>query len=62
MLQGPGVLERMIELEVEVSVVVARADDGSVACWPVAENHHREGILDVSVAPARICWPSAAAS
>ncbi|HSU43255.1 MAG TPA: 5-(carboxyamino)imidazole ribonucleotide synthase [Casimicrobiaceae bacterium] len=48
------VLERMIDLAGELSVIVARDDDGDVATWPVAENHHRNGILDVSIVPARV--------
>jgi 5-(carboxyamino)imidazole ribonucleotide synthase len=48
------VLERMIDLAGELSVIVARDDQGNVATWPVAENRHRNGILDVTIAPARI--------
>jgi 5-(carboxyamino)imidazole ribonucleotide synthase len=48
------VLERMIDLAAELSVIVARDDGGNVATWPVAENRHRDGILDVSIVPARI--------
>jgi 5-(carboxyamino)imidazole ribonucleotide synthase len=48
------VLERMIELSGEISVIVARDDDGNLATWPIAENRHRDGILDLSIAPARI--------
>ncbi|MGE5089642.1 MAG: 5-(carboxyamino)imidazole ribonucleotide synthase [Candidatus Levyibacteriota bacterium] len=48
------VLEKRIELVCELSVVVARGDNGEVATWPVAENRHRDGILDVSIAPARV--------
>jgi 5-(carboxyamino)imidazole ribonucleotide synthase len=50
----PCVLERMLVLEREVSVVVARGEDGATAAFTVAENRHRQGILDVSIAPARI--------
>lgn len=50
----PCVLESMIALACEVSVIVARNDRGETATWPVAENRHRHGILDVSVAPARV--------
>ena len=53
-IQGPAVLERRIDLVTELSVVVARGDDDAVIAWPVAENRHRDGILDVSVVPARI--------
>ena len=35
-------------------MVLARAADGRVAVFPVAENSHRHGILDVSIVPARI--------
>ena len=48
------VLEKRIDLERELSVVVARSDGGETATWPVAENSHRDGILDVSIAPARV--------
>jgi 5-(carboxyamino)imidazole ribonucleotide synthase len=48
------VLERRMELACEVSVIVARAADGEVSAWSVAENRHRNGILDTTVAPARI--------
>ncbi len=54
---GACVLERRVPLAGELSVLVARNDRRQVACWPVAENHHRDGILDVSVAPARIDAP-----
>ena len=50
----PCVLERLLPLELELSVIVARGFDGSVASWPVAENQHAHGILDFSVVPARI--------
>ena len=50
----PCVLEELLALELEISVVLARADDGAVAVFPVAENRHARGILDVSIAPARI--------
>lgn len=50
----PCVLEQRLELEAELSVVVARTADARVATYPVAENVHVGGILDVSVVPARI--------
>jgi 5-(carboxyamino)imidazole ribonucleotide synthase len=51
---APCVLEKLIDLQGELSVVVARDDGGQVATWPVAENRHRDGILDVSIVPARV--------
>lgn len=50
----PCVLERFVDLAVEVSVIVSRDDTGAVATWPIAENRHRDGILDVTILPARI--------
>ncbi len=50
----PCVLERVLRLDLELSVVVARGFDGSVVSWPAAENQHAHGILDVSIVPARI--------
>ena len=50
----PCVLEKRVALERELSVVLARDARGHGVCYPVAENHHRHGILDVSIAPARV--------
>jgi 5-(carboxyamino)imidazole ribonucleotide synthase len=50
----PCVLEELLTLEREVSVVLARRDDGATAVFPVCENRHASGILDVTIAPARI--------
>jgi 5-(carboxyamino)imidazole ribonucleotide synthase len=50
----PCVLEALLPLEREVSVVVVRGFDGATAAYPVAENWHANGILDVSIIPARV--------
>jgi 5-(carboxyamino)imidazole ribonucleotide synthase len=50
----PCILEEKVELDRELSVIVARGADGDTAAFPVAENRHREGILETSVVPARI--------
>ncbi len=47
------VLEQMLPLDYEVSVVLSRDAEGRVKCFPVAENSHRHGILDVTIVPAR---------
>jgi 5-(carboxyamino)imidazole ribonucleotide synthase len=51
---APCVLEKRLSLDCEVSAIVARGADGASAAFAVAENRHRNGILDVSIAPARI--------
>ncbi|MFZ3323427.1 MAG: 5-(carboxyamino)imidazole ribonucleotide synthase [Usitatibacter sp.] len=50
----PCVLEELLALEREISVVLARSGDGEVAVFPVAENTHARGVLDITIAPARI--------
>jgi 5-(carboxyamino)imidazole ribonucleotide synthase len=50
----PCVLEELLMLEREISVVLARSAGGEIAVFPVAENQHSRGILDISIAPARI--------
>ena len=47
------VLVKMLSLNYEVSVVLARDVQGNVAPYPLAENSHLNGILDVSIVPAR---------
>ncbi|WP_020204430.1 MULTISPECIES: 5-(carboxyamino)imidazole ribonucleotide synthase [Cupriavidus] len=48
----PCVLEKMLPLAYEVSVLAARAADGSTATWPLAENVHRDGILFATTMPS----------
>ena len=48
------VLEKKIALRKEVSVIVARNPRGEAAVYPVGENEHRNGILDVTIVPARV--------
>lgn len=47
------VLEQMLALEYEVSVVLARDAAGNISPFPTAENIHHNGILDISIIPAR---------
>lgn len=49
-----AVVEQWIPFVKEVSVVGARALDGSIAVHGVVENEHADHILDVSIAPARV--------
>ncbi len=50
----PCIVERRVPLDLEISVVLARRGDGATATYPVAENVHRDGILDLTVVPARV--------
>ena len=49
-----GVAEKAIDLEREISVLVARAPNGEVKVYPPAWNHHEDQILAWSVIPAPI--------
>lgn len=50
----PLVLEAFVDYACEISVVVARGADGGGSVFDAAENRHRDGILDLSIAPARV--------
>ncbi len=51
---APAILEGFINFEREVSVVAARARDGTVECFEVTENEHRDHILKFSRVPAKV--------
>ncbi|NYF78604.1 5-(carboxyamino)imidazole ribonucleotide synthase [Granulicella arctica] len=55
--EGPGVVEQAVDLEREISVLVARTPSGEVAVYPAAWNHHEHQILAWSVIPAPIPAP-----
>ncbi len=50
----PSVLERWIDFEREVSVIIARSEDGEEAAYEPTENQHADGILRTSIVPAQI--------
>lgn len=52
--QRSCVIEEQVALALEISVVLARSSVGAIAAYPAAENVHSNGILDMSLVPARI--------
>lgn len=48
----PCVLEAFVPFDREVSVIAVRGRKGEIVFYPLVENHHREGILHLSLAPA----------
>ena len=50
----PLILEGFIDFAQEISVIVARGEDGGRAVFDAVENRHRDGILDLTLAPARV--------
>ncbi|MDF7674681.1 5-(carboxyamino)imidazole ribonucleotide synthase [Acetobacteraceae bacterium ESL0709] len=53
-LSYPLVAEHIVDFEREISVMVVRNASGLCQCYDPAENHHKDGILRVSLAPAPI--------
>jgi 5-(carboxyamino)imidazole ribonucleotide synthase len=47
-------LEKYVRFSHELSIMVARNPSGQIESFPVAENVHDHGILDMTVVPARI--------
>ncbi len=50
----PLILEGLIDFRSEISIIAARGQDGSLACFDPAANVHREGILHSSTVPAGV--------
>jgi len=50
----PCVLEEVIDLACEISVILARSHAGTTVYYTPGENSHRRGILDATIVPARI--------
>lgn len=48
----PSVLERELQFERELSLIAVRSSSGETAAYPLVENHHREGVLRLTLAPA----------
>src|SRR5258705_982408 len=48
----PLILERFVSFTRELSILAVRSNNGETAIYPLVENHHRGGILRLSLAPA----------
>ncbi|MFQ3368424.1 MAG: 5-(carboxyamino)imidazole ribonucleotide synthase [Methylophilaceae bacterium] len=51
---APCILEQKLDLDLEFSIVLARSVSGEYLEYPLIENHHKNGILDFSLIPARV--------
>jgi 5-(carboxyamino)imidazole ribonucleotide synthase len=49
---APFLLERLVPFTRELSILAVRGQTGETAVYPLVENHHRGGILRLSLAPA----------
>ncbi|MDO9218808.1 MAG: 5-(carboxyamino)imidazole ribonucleotide synthase, partial [Lacisediminimonas sp.] len=57
----PCVLEKMLPLAYEISVLAARGADGQAVVYPIAENVHRDGVLFKTTVPGPNVTPECAA-
>lgn len=56
----PLILEGFVDFACEISAIVARGANGSMSGFDPVENRHRNGILDLTIAPARVPTETAA--
>jgi 5-(carboxyamino)imidazole ribonucleotide synthase len=56
----PCILEAFVPFAREISVIAARGHDGTVECFDVTENEHRDRILKISRVPAAVPEDTAA--
>ena len=50
----PLMLEKVVDFQMEVSVIAARNTKGQIVTYPVVENIHEDNILKITIAPARV--------
>jgi 5-(carboxyamino)imidazole ribonucleotide synthase len=55
---APLILEGWVPFERELSILAARGRNGETVFFPLVENHHRDGILRLSLAPAPSITPA----
>ncbi len=51
--RSPLIYEGFVPFDSECSLIAVRGADGATACYPLVENHHRDGILRLSICPGR---------
>ena len=54
LLQGPCVLESFVPFYKEISVIIARSNEGQVVSYDPGENIHESGILKKTIVPSEI--------
>jgi len=54
----PLIVEGLVRFDRELSIIAVRSRQGEVRTYPLVQNSHRDGILRLSIAPARNLTPS----
>jgi len=52
LVSSPCILEEIVEFQAEVSLIAVRSVDGAVFFYPLVENQHKDGILNMSIYPS----------
>ncbi|MBL6701099.1 MAG: 5-(carboxyamino)imidazole ribonucleotide synthase [Gammaproteobacteria bacterium] len=52
LVSSPCILEEFVEFQAEVSLIAVRSVNGTVFFYPLVENRHKDGILDMSIYPS----------
>ena len=52
--EAPSILEAHVSFQREISVILARARDGTMRAYDIAENRHVAGILATTTVPANV--------
>ena len=50
---APSIIETFVNFKRELSIIAVRSLSGDIEFYPLVENHHSEGILRFSIAPAQ---------
>lgn len=50
----PLMVEKLVPFEKEVSILVCQSLNGDISVFPIAENKHKNSILDLTTVPAKI--------
>ncbi len=56
--KAPLILESFVAFERELSIIAVRGRDGATVFYPLVENHHADGILRLTLAPAARVSPA----
>jgi len=47
-------IEKFVDFKMEVSVIASRSTSGEIRTYPLVENIHKDNILNMTIAPARV--------
>lgn len=51
---GRSIVEKWVTFDKEISIIFSRSQDGAITFFPIAENSHKEHVLQTTIVPAQI--------